>query len=148
MNTVKNEVSPKYEVPEDMLIQVNLLTRTHSSGDRYDDYHLFKSYEGASKFIIAQFMEDGKAVSYYDFYEYDSEIEDDMHDYLGEGGSGFPLTEEPNLEWAKNMFSPKALYDHDIEHTPCGYIKLYGPYSDDCSHCPFEIMISLVDINE
>jgi hypothetical protein len=153
LNTLKNKASSKYKIPRNKLIQVNLLTRTLGDGERYDDYNLFRSYESASKFILAQFMEDGMAVSYYDFYDYvsdmdDDDIDDDMEDdYLGEGEGEFPLKEEPTLEWAKNMFSPKALYDHDIEHTPCGYTKLYGPHSNDYSHCPFEIMICLVDIN-
>jgi hypothetical protein len=122
----------KLPFPPNSVIVINTTFRAHSSGSETYSTATFGSYESASKYIIDQFREDGDAQLYWD--------EDDCFE---EDGDEEPMP-QPTVEWACEKFSPTAL--KKFIHTPKFDNKLYGPYSEFCLHCPYEIFIELCEV--
>ncbi len=123
----------KIPITPNSVIVVKSTFRAHSSGSENYSTRVFSSYESASKYIINQFREGGNAQMYWS--------EDDCFE---ERGYEKPM-QEPTVEWACKQFNPAAL--KKFIYTPKFDNKLYGPYSEYCIHCPYELFIELCPVN-
>lgn len=121
-------------LPAGHVLVLHHTTRAHSSGSENHYTSLFGSYEAASKAILEMFEPGGDAR--------ESWSEEDMHE--DECDTDGDYMEEPTVAWACKKFNPAALVAMNI----MGYEqKLYGPYSEFCVHCPYELHISLCEIH-
>jgi hypothetical protein len=118
--------------PADSVIVIKSTFRAHSSGSETYGTAVFSSYESASKYIINQFDEGGNALMYWS--ENDCFEEDDDEEPM----------EKPTVGWACRRFNPAALKEFISANKYNN--KLYGPYSDFCLHCPYELFVELCEV--
>jgi hypothetical protein len=122
----------KIPITPNSVIVVKLTYRAHSSGSKTYGTKVFSSYESASKYIIDQFREGGNALMYWS--------EDDCFE---EEGDEEPMP-QPTVAWACRQFNPAALKAF-MDGNKWGD-KLYGPYSEFCIHCPYELFVELCEV--
>ncbi len=122
----------KIPFPPNSVIVVKSTFRAHSSGSETYGTKVFSSYESASKYIIDQFREGGDALMYWD-----------AGDCFEEEGDEVPMP-EPTVAWACRQFNPAALKAF-IDGSKWDN-KLYGPYSEFCVHCPYELFVDLCEV--
>lgn len=123
----------KPTLPAGHVIAIRTTTRAHSSGYENNNTELYSTYEAASAAILAEFEEGGMALEYWcedDCYE-------DAYDCRSGNAESLP---EPSSAWAYEKFNPAALKALNIEGS--WEQKLYGPFSDFCQHCPYELHIA------
>lgn len=102
---------------------VEFITRAHSSGYENRSKKVFKTLEGASKYMIRIFKS----------YAIDDDPEDLFTDETLETQA--PV---PTAELAQELFSPTALQTF-LETSPS--TTIYGPWSEFCCLVPFEMTI-------
>ncbi len=125
----------KLPLPTNSIIVIKSTFRAHSSGSETYATAVFSSYESASKYIIDQFRTGGNALMYWS--ENDCFEEGEESD-----GVSMPV---PTVGWACKRFNPVAL--KEFIRTNKYDNKLYGPYSDFCLHCPYELFIELCEVH-
>jgi hypothetical protein len=122
----------KLPITPNSVIVVKSTFRAHSSGSKTYGTKVFSSYESASKYIIDQFREGGNALMYWS--------EDDCFE---EEDDEAPMP-EPTVAWACRQFNStalKAFMDGSKWDN-----KLYGPFSEFCVHCPYELFVDLCEV--